>query len=441
MIKKHICLVISILVFLITINSLSFAVDSQIVSFIKNLMNNEAWVNSQLLSYDEIKYTNDPSFKAPPSCDYDRPAVIISTVNSRYLLISKYGSSKDLKVVFTSATIPTDESSRALLREGLRNKNATMSLNLGGETTTVNANLKQSYDGKTWELYIDGGGLKEGTYWVIDSFIIDGETYKVSDNLGTSTKICSASSKKVNTGENAASYYRNESYKTFDHKAEYKLEVTSDKYDQNKSIPTSEKLKISGWVDNADYHIKVRTTKYKAEVNNINIKVNVSYDWGKYETENGRKSWVTLGSDTETAQKLNYSISTPEEIYYDVPVSETAILTGGRVNAANGDYSLIDCDIPSANKVGRTGTNINFKENFVNIEKNITIEESIGGVGKYTSSSKAKSDARSRAQALLSAKIDEIMQALLDGLEGDKKAVNYEFYGLKVNSSGVSRNT
>ena len=78
MIKKSVCLLISLLIFIITINSLSFAVDSQVSNFIKNLMSNETWVNSQFLSYDEIKYTNDPSYKAPPSCDYDRPAAIIS---------------------------------------------------------------------------------------------------------------------------------------------------------------------------------------------------------------------------------------------------------------------------------------------------------------------------------------------------------------------------
>ena len=441
MIKKSVYLLISLLIFIITINSLSFAVDSQVSNFIKNLMSNETWVNSQFLSYDEIKYTNDPSYKAPPSCDYDRPAAIISTINCRYFLISKYESSKDLKVVLTSASIPTDESSRALLREGLRNKNATMSLILGGETATVKANLKQSYDGKTWELYIDGGGLPEGKYWIVDSFIIDDVTYKVTDNLGKNTKICSASTKTINEDENAANYYRNESYTIFDHNAQYHLEISSDKYEDNKSIPTSEKLKISGWVDNADYHIKARTTKYKAEIKNVSITVNVSYDYGKYVYNDGKKTWEIIGSGTETEKELNYSISIPERVYYDVPVSETAILIGGHVNAADDKYSLIDCDIPAANKVGNAGTNINFKENFVNIPAKITINEYIGGIGNYNYESKAKSDARSRAKALLKAKKDEIMQSLIDGLQGDKSAVNYEFYGLKVNSSGVSRNT
>ncbi|MBR6253630.1 MAG: hypothetical protein IKR04_07350, partial [Clostridia bacterium] len=351
---------------------------------------------------------------------------------------------------------------------GLRNNNATDDLIISETSATVDAFLKQSISDNNWELYINGNQLSKGKYWIATSFIIDDEEYAISEYYGKNAKICSGSGTgsssedasagnggKSDNGKNngaggsssaggnygAAYYSRKESYQVFDHEAEYQVEITSDKYDVQKSIPTSEKIKTEGWIDNADYYIKARTTTYEAGVKNVSIKVSVSYNWGQYEKVDGVNTWVQKGSRTEDSVKdLDFSVSIAPAIYYDVPVSDTAVLTGGIVNAADvdGKYKIGACSIPSSGIMGKGSSAINFVENFVSIDKEYQLTGSVGGTGKYTSESAAKSAAKSMAQSLLNEKKNAIIQTLLKGLRGDKESINYNFCGLKVNSGGIS---
>lgn len=439
MIKKNIYVLFILTLLFFTVSSIAFAVDTSIASFVNNLMSNESWSSSQLLSNDEIKYTNDPEYISSPSCGYNKPAVVISDFNNVAFLQKNFGESKDIKIVFKAVTIPSNDTTNNPLVAGLRNNNATKDLAFTGETATVDATFKKTIGDPSWELYINGSQLNSSKNWALNSFIIDNVEYSIYDSEYSNVKICTASAAS-SSDYGAAKYSRKETYQIFDHEAEYHVEISSDQYDVQKSIPTSEEIKTNGWIDNADYHIKARTTTYNASVNGVKLTASISYGWGKYETVDDERKWVSSGTKTETVtETMNYS--TESKIYYDVPISDTAILIGGYVNASDdkGNYGIGECVIPASNIMGSGPSAINFKENFVSIDKEYNFTGSVGS--NYTSQSSAKAAASEKAKSLIEEKKHEIILALIRSFQGDQDAINYKFCGLTVNKDGISRNT
>ena len=431
--KKITILIVSLMTLICLFCNSVFALEVYTLTFLENLLSIESWDDSQVLSYDEIKYKNDPEFKIPPELDFDKPVARISNqIDINFLEVKSKGEDINVKFTFTSVAFPEDSSSSTNITGGVRNKYAAYDLILGEEKKVIDGAFKKCSFDDNWELYINGSQLGKDKYWVLTNIIIFDEEVHLSNIIGKNSKVCSSGKNALNI-DSAVTYYRTEDYQIFENKAESFAEIKSDKYDVESGIPTGENLTTTVWVDNADYYIKVRTTTYKAEVKDLTIRAEVSYSWGQKEG----KTWKQQGSDTATSEVVNYSIGTEPILFYDVPISTTAILTGGTVMASDGVYALGRTDINAANIMGEAASKINFKENFVPYTKEIIIEESLST--KYTSKNQAQKAAKSRADELVQSKIIEIEQTIVGGLRGDQGSVDFDFYGLRVNKDGISR--
>ncbi|MBR6252691.1 MAG: hypothetical protein IKR04_02495, partial [Clostridia bacterium] len=161
MVKKRIHKIAILTLIMIAVCNIVLAFDGTTSSFVKRLVENESWIGYQILSQDEIKYTNDPEFITPPECSYDRPAVYISKLSNTTFLNKQYGDSKTIKMVFREVTIPANETTNNPLTAGLRNNNATDDLIISETSATVDAFLKQSISDNNWELYINGNQLSK----------------------------------------------------------------------------------------------------------------------------------------------------------------------------------------------------------------------------------------------------------------------------------------
>lgn len=130
--------------------------------------------------------------------------------------------------------------------------------------------------------------------------------------------------------------------------------ISSTEYDVTKAIPTSENLTFSATADDSLYSITERKWVGQAGVKNITLKATAKYKTActctkkvKYIDENGKERTKSVRTyeheyHTVTVQKTEekYTYTSPEKIYYDVPVSNIYPVTNAVISGAPMDGSV-----------------------------------------------------------------------------------------------------
>ena len=208
--------------------------------------------------------------------------------------------------------------------------------------------------------------------------------------------------------------------------------ISSEIYDVETAIPTSENLKYSITADNAIYDIETRKTELKAGVVNITLKVSASYPQKhteiKYNRKTGkrtRRSWTTIET-VERTITTTYSYEMPTITVFDVPKSNIYPVASGSLQATNYNYVL------SSGTISLTGSATKGPQvlGFVGNKPNVSNVES-EHLGYFSSRSAAVAAIESNDGGNIKNRIKAAVHAAV-GYYGN---TNYSYYGLNVTTT------
>jgi len=205
--------------------------------------------------------------------------------------------------------------------------------------------------------------------------------------------------------------------------------ITSEKYDAETAIPTSENLTYHITADNALYDIKTRTIKLNAGVRNITIRVTASYPQKHTEITYNKKTgyrrvrtWTSIESVSRTVT-TNYSYSLPTITIYDVPVSNIYPSLNGALQAENGEYLL------TSGTIALTGSQLKAAQILGTYGKKPAVSDvETENLGYYSSRSAATSAVNGSSGSGAKNRIKAAVRAAV----GYTGRTNYSYYGLNV---------